>query len=65
MSLAFTYSPPAVTEKLVADTGSSSTDGITSNDALTGTAGANATVTLKEGSTTLGTTTANTSGVWN
>ena len=64
-SLTFTYSPPAVTEKLVADTGSSSTDGITNNDALTGTAGANATVTLTEGTTTLGTTTANASGVWN
>jgi VCBS repeat-containing protein len=64
-SLTFTYSPPAVTVKLVADTGSSSTDGLTSNDALTGTAGANATVTLKEGTTTLGTTTANASGVWN
>jgi len=64
-SLTFTYSPPAVTEKLVDDTGSSSTDGITSNDALTGTAGANATITLTEGTTTLGTTTANASGVWN
>ena len=37
---------------------------VTSNDALTGTADANATVTLSEGSTVLGSTTANGSGVW-
>ena len=58
-------SGPTVTEKLVSDTGSSSTDKITSNDALTGTAGANTSVTLTEGTTTLGTATANASGAWN
>ena len=65
-SATFTYDPatPTVTAQLAYDTGSSSTDHITSNDALTGTADANATVTLTEGSTVLGTTTANSSGVW-
>jgi hypothetical protein len=53
-----------VTETLVADTGSSATDGITNNDALTGSAAANALVTLSEGATTLGTATANGAGVW-
>jgi hypothetical protein len=37
---------------------------ITANDTLTGTADPNATVTLTEGSTVLGTTAANASGVW-
>ena len=55
---------PTVTAHLAHDTGSSSTDGITSNPALSGTADANAVVTLTEGSTTLGTTTANASGAW-
>ena len=65
-ALTFTYdtTAPTVTAQLAYDTGSSSTDHITSNDALTGTADANATVTLTEGSTVLGTTTANSSGVW-
>ena len=65
-SLTFTYdtAAPTVTVALAHDTGTSSTDNITSNDALTGTADANATVTLSEGSTVLGTTTANASGVW-
>ena len=63
-SLTFTYDTvaPAVTAALVHDTGG--TNNITSNDALTGTADANATVTLGEGSTVLGTTTANANGVW-
>ncbi|MDR3473758.1 MAG: Ig-like domain-containing protein [Devosia sp.] len=67
VSLAFTLDTlaPAVTEKLVSDTGSSSTDGITNNDALTGTGDANAVVTLTEGAAVLGATTANASGVWN
>src|ERR1035437_9170321 len=55
---------PVVTESLAIDTGTSSTDNITSNATLTGTGNANAVVTLTEGSTTLGTTTANASGVW-
>ena len=53
---------PTVTVALAHDTGG--TNNITSNDALTGTADANATVTLSQGSTVLGTTTANASGVW-
>ena len=62
-SLTFTYVTvaPTVTVALAHDTGG--TNNITSNDALTGTADANATVTLSEGSTVLGTTTANASGV--
>ncbi|MBV9248099.1 MAG: hypothetical protein JO227_02475, partial [Acetobacteraceae bacterium] len=65
-SLTFTYSSvgPVVTERLVSDTGSSSTDNITANAALTGSADANAVVTLTEGASTLGTATANGSGVW-
>ena len=58
------FTPTPVTLALVADTGSSSTDGVTNNAALTGTAAANAAVTLSEGATTLGTATANPSGVW-
>ena len=54
---------PTVTVALAHDTGLV-TNNITSNDALTGTADANATVTLSEGSSVLGTTTANASGVW-
>ena len=49
---------------LVSDTGSSSTDGITSNPAVKGTGQAGAVVTIKEGSTTLGTTTADATGAW-
>ena len=62
-SLTFTYdtAAPTVTVALAHDTGSNN---VTSNDALTGTADANATVTLTEGSTVLGSTTANASGVW-
>ena len=55
---------PVVTEGLTSDTGSSASDKITANGTLTGTGDANAVVTFKEGSTTLGTTTANASGVW-
>jgi Bacterial Ig-like domain/Bacterial Ig domain len=62
-SLTFTYeTTPKVTIKLVDDT--SGGKNITSFDALTGTADPNATVTLTEGSTVLGTTTANAKGVW-
>ena len=55
---------PTVTEALKNDTGSPSTDKLTSDPTLTGTADAGATVTLKEGTTTLGTTTADTKGTW-
>ena len=51
-----------MTIKLVDDT--SGGQEITSFDALTGTADPNATVTISEGSTVLGTTTANANGVW-
>jgi Ca2+-binding RTX toxin-like protein len=55
---------PAVTESLVSDTGSSSSDKITSNPALTGSGDPNVVVTLNEGSTILATATANASGAW-
>ena len=55
---------PAVTMALASDTGSSSSDKITSNPALSGTGDANAVVTLTQGATVLGTTTANASGAW-
>ena len=63
-SLTFTYDTvaPVVKIALAHDTGG--TNNVTSNDALTGSADANAAVTLTEGSTVLGTTTANASGVW-
>ena len=51
-----------MTVQLVNHTGG--TNNVTSNDALTGTADANATVTLSEGSTVIGSTTANANGVW-
>ena len=53
-----------VTIGLAHDTGVSSSDEITSNDALTGTADANAVVILTSGTKTLGSTTANASGAW-
>jgi hypothetical protein len=55
-------SAPVVTIALADDT--SGGNNITANDALTGTADANATVTISKDSTVLGTTTADTSGVW-
>src|SRR5581483_7921986 len=63
-SLTFTYetTAPKITIALADDT--SGGKDITSNDALTGTADPNATVKISEGSTVLGTTTANASGVW-
>ena len=65
-SLTFTLDSvaPAVTVALASDTGSSSSDKITSNPALSGTGDANAVVTLTQGATVLGTTTANASGAW-
>jgi large repetitive protein len=53
---------PAVTEALVADTGSSAGDRITSNPAVTGGGDPNAVVTIAEGGTRLGTTMADSFG---
>jgi hypothetical protein len=65
-TLTFTLdtAPPDVTETLVHDTGVSASDEITSDPALTGTGAANAVVTLTEGSTVLGTATADATGAW-
>ena len=65
-SLTFVYDTvaPGVTEALSNDTGASSTDKVTSVATLTGSADANAVVTLKEGWTVLGSTTANAQGTW-
>ena len=65
-SFTFTYDSvaPVVTETLTSDTGRSASDGITSNDALHGTADANAVVTIRDGTTVLGTTTASPTGAW-
>jgi len=62
--LTFTYqtTAPKVTIALADDT--SRGNNISADDTLTGTADANATVRISEGSTVLGTTTANASGVW-
>ncbi|MFK5598215.1 Ig-like domain-containing protein [Methylobacterium sp. HMF5984] len=56
---------PVVKLGLVQDTGTSSTDKITTNAALTGTAEAGAKVTLSEGTTALGSVTADNTGHWN
>jgi hypothetical protein len=53
-----------ITAKLLKDTGSSSNDGITSIDTLTGTASANALITFTVNGASVGTTTANAAGVW-
>ena len=55
---------PVVAAALAADTGSSASDGITSDDALTGTAEAGGTITVSNGATVLGTTTAEADGSW-
>ena len=55
---------PVVSVALASDTGISATDRITSNPAIKGTGQANTAVTIKEGGTTLGTTTAGGTGVW-
>jgi len=55
---------PLLIAKLVNDTGNSSADRITSNGGLTGTADANTGVTVQNGSTVLGTTTASATGQW-
>ena len=65
-TLSFTLdkTPPALSIGLVSDTGSSATDKITSNPAIKGTGEASTVVTIKEGSTTLGTVTTDSTGVW-
>jgi Ca2+-binding RTX toxin-like protein len=66
-SLTFTLDThsPLVTERLTSDTGSWSTDKITSNDALSGTGDPNAVVHFTvDGSAIAGTATANVSGAW-
>ena len=57
-------SAPVVTDALTSDTGSSTSDNITSNPALSGSGDANATVTITQGGVVLGTTTADGSGNW-
>ena len=52
------------TIRLASDTGASSSDGVTSNPALTGTGPADATIVVKDGTTVLGTATADGSGAW-
>src|ERR1044071_7629026 len=65
-TLSFTLdkTPPALSIALASDTGSSATDKITSNPAIKGTGQANAAVTIKKGSTVLGTTMADSTGAW-
>src|SRR6185436_21067150 len=66
-SLTFTLdtTAPAVTESLVSDTGSSSSDNYTSNDALTGSGDPNAVVHFTiDGSPVAATATADPSGNW-
>src|SRR4051794_30566327 len=58
------WSQTALSIGLVSDTGSSSGDRITSNPAVKGTGQASTVVTIKEGSTTLGTPTADSTGAW-
>ena len=65
-TLSFTLdkTAPVLSLALVSDTGSSATDGITSNPAVKGTAQANTLVTIMEGGTVLGTVTADGTGAW-
>ena len=65
-SLAFTLdnTTPKMVMALKMDTGLSSTDRITSSTALTGGGDAGAIVTIRNGSSTIGTTTADSSGHW-
>ena len=64
LSLTLDKAAPALSIGLVSDTGSSATDKITSNPAIKGTGQASTVVTIKEGSTVLGTTTASSTGAW-
>src|SRR3954464_1892568 len=53
-----------ITATLVSDTGSSTIDKITSNPAIKGSGLANTLVTIKNGTTVLGTTMADSTGAW-
>ena len=64
LSFTLDTTAPMVSFGLVSDTGSSASDGITSNPAIKGTGDANTAVTIKEGSTVLGTTTTDGTGAW-
>ncbi|MBV9654588.1 MAG: hypothetical protein JOZ42_08495, partial [Acetobacteraceae bacterium] len=56
--------PPTVTAGLANDTGTSNSDGVTTDPTLSGTAEPGRTVTISNGSTVLGTTLANADGGW-
>src|SRR5204863_511271 len=64
LSFAVGRAGQTVSESLASDTGDTSSDKITKNDALSGTAEAGRVVTLTEGTATLGTATADGGGVW-
>ena len=64
LSVTLDTMPPMVTAILASDTGASLSDSVTSNGTLTGTGDANTVVTLTEGVTTIGTTTADDTGAW-
>jgi hypothetical protein len=64
LSFALYKTAPVVSIALVSDTGSSATDKITSNPAIQGTGQVNTPVTIKKGTTTLGTVTADSTGAW-
>ncbi len=66
-TLSFTVdrAAPVVSVALFADTGSSSTDKITSNPTVKGVGQANTLFTIKEGGVTLGTAMADGTGAWN
>ena len=64
MSFTLDKTWPVVSMALVSDTGSSSTDRITSNPAVRGHGDANTLVTVKEGGAVLGTTMADIAGNW-
>jgi hypothetical protein len=65
LALQIDTTAPAVTESLVNDTGSSSTDKITSNDALTGSGDPNAAVHFTvDGKSIAATATADSNGMW-
>ena len=55
---------PIVSVNLVSDTGASSSDKITSNGSLSGSADPTSFITIKENNTTLGSVTSNSSGIW-
>ena len=64
LSVTLDTTAPAVTAALTSDTGASSSDSVTKIATLHGTGDANAVVTLTEGVTPVGTTTADGTGAW-